>query len=80
MPFMDAQSLLTILCVLLGTGLFVRMVAKEKHRRDKHLELRRYEKELAEAEQQKRMARQAASEGAPVVHVAELRPQNSDKP
>ncbi|MGQ9651022.1 MAG: hypothetical protein ACUVXJ_13010 [Phycisphaerae bacterium] len=53
---MDAQSLLTILSILLGTGLFVRMVAKEKHRRDKHLELRRYEKEQAEAERQKRIA------------------------
>lgn len=80
MPFMDAQSLLTILCILLGTGLFVRMVAKEKHRRDKHLELRRYEKEQAEAERQKRMAQQAASERASVVQVADLRPPGPDKP
>lgn len=34
--------------LLLGTGLFVRLVAKEKHRRDRHL-LARLEDKLAEA-------------------------------
>jgi len=74
MPFMDAKSLFTIFSILLGTGLFLRMVAKEKRRREKHLLLRLYEKQHADAERQKQLAQQAACEAGTVAQVAELRP------
>lgn len=73
MSFMNTQFLLTVLFILLGTGLFLRMVAKEKHRREKYLELRQYEKERAEAERQKNATGQAASGTVPVAPLAQLR-------
>lgn len=63
MPFMDGQSLVTILGVLIGVGIFLRMVAKEKRRREKHLEYRLYEKMRIDAEQ-KRFAENQAASGA----------------
>ena len=52
MPLIDADMLLTLLIVACGSGLFLRLVAKEKHRREQHLELRLQEKikELEEEE------------------------------
>jgi len=49
-PLMDGHMLLIVLIVACGSGIFLRLVAKEKRRREKHLELRLQEKikELAE--------------------------------
>jgi hypothetical protein len=74
MPYMDGQTLLTVLILLAGTGLFLRMVAKEKHRREKHLEYRLFEKTQAEAEE-KRLA-EFTKEQAPVT-VTPVRPGDS---
>jgi hypothetical protein len=64
MPFMDSQSLLTILTVLLGSGLFLRMVAKEKRRREKYLEFRRFQKSQADTERRQRQEEAANREAA----------------
>ncbi len=61
MPFMGVQSLLTAFVILLGCGLYLRMVAKEKRRREKHLELRLIQKRYVEAERQKQQERQTAA-------------------
>jgi hypothetical protein len=44
MPPADYQTLLTVLLSLLGGGVFLRIVAKEKHRREKWLQFRLEEK------------------------------------
>jgi len=41
---MDGHTLLIVLILAAGTGMFLRLVAKEKHRRERHLELRLQEK------------------------------------
>ena len=40
MPLMDAHTLLTLVVLAGGSGIFLRLVAKEKRRREKHLGLR----------------------------------------
>jgi hypothetical protein len=74
MPFMDLQSLLTVFVILFGCGLYLRMVAKEKRRREKHLELRLIRKNYAEVKRQEREEKQAAT--AQVVTVAQVLPVN----
>ena len=69
MPFMDGQSLLTAFVILLGCGLYLRMVAKEKRRREKHLELRLIEKSGAEAARRERQEAAVANPEATVVQV-----------
>ncbi|MBP7934212.1 MAG: hypothetical protein KA354_06135 [Phycisphaerae bacterium] len=44
MPPPDYQTLLTVLFALLGGGIFLRVVGKEKHRREKWLQYRLEEK------------------------------------
>lgn len=51
MPFGDLLSLFTLLVLLAGAGLYLRMVGKEKDRRDRHI-LRRYY-ELGQEEEKK---------------------------
>jgi hypothetical protein len=65
MPYMDGQSLFTAFILLAGTGLFLRMVAKEKRRREKHLEYRLFVKTQAAAEEQRQA--EFAKQQAPVV-------------
>ena len=48
MDWLWANPLTTLIILLLGVGVFVRLVAKEKHRRDKHL-LARLQAKAAEA-------------------------------
>ena len=57
MLLMDAQTLLTLLVVAGGSGVFLRLVAKEKHRREKHLAFRLLEevKELEEEARRKQL-------------------------
>jgi hypothetical protein len=69
---MDGQTLLTAFLMLLGTGVFLRIVAKEKRRREKHLELRVLQHNQAVREREQRMAAQAAHEAAAVATPAEL--------
>lgn len=40
----EADTMITVFILLLGSGLFLRLVAKEKHRREKYLLLRLHEK------------------------------------
>jgi len=51
MPVMDGATLLVLFIVACGSGLFLRLVAKEKHRRERHIQQRFLEKvkELEEA-------------------------------
>lgn len=72
MPFADGQSLLIIFIVLLGCGLFLRMVAKEKRRRERYLEVRLMEKRQAELDRQQRAAERDAREATTVVTPADL--------
>ena len=53
---MDGHTWLVVFSVAWGTGIFLRLVAKEKHRREKYLSLRLLEKarELEEEEEHKR--------------------------
>lgn len=44
MPPPDYQTLLMVFIALLGGGIFLRIVAKEKHRREKWLQFRLEEK------------------------------------
>ena len=37
---MDTQLLLTVLVMLMGSGAFLRLVAKEKRRRERYLQIR----------------------------------------
>lgn len=62
MPFMTGQTLLTILIVAAGGGLFLRLVAKEKRRRDKHLEFRLTVKMKELDEEAKRRAEEGPEE------------------
>ena len=57
MPLPDGHTLLTLFIVACGAGAFLRLVAKEKCRREKHLDLRLHEKmkELEEEECQRRL-------------------------
>lgn len=67
MPFMDGHTLLTLLIAASGAGMFLRVVAKEKRRRDKHLELRLQEKAKqleAEANLQPQEVAEAGPESA----------------
>ena len=52
----DSHLMTTLLVMFVGSGVFLRIVAKEKHRREKHLQLRLMEKakELKEEEERKR--------------------------
>ncbi len=57
----DFQYLVTGLIVLAGAGLFVRIVAKEKHRREKHLQWRLLEQAR---KQEQAAARRAFEQGS----------------
>lgn len=86
MPNNDHLWVLAFLIAVSGAGMFVRVLAKEKHRREKHLKLRLEAKmrQLADEERQKfatgeRPARSRqsigvtiAEDGVPVV--AEVQP------
>ena len=50
---LDAHTLLTVLILMFGCGLFLRMVGKEKRRRERHLELRAEEMLNAQAESER---------------------------
>ena len=56
MPIIDGSTLLTLAVLACGSGIFLHLVAKEKHRREKHIELRLMKKvkELEKAERKKR--------------------------
>ncbi len=45
MPFGDVTSLFTLAIMLVGGGLFLRIVAREKDRRDRHIQMRFFEME-----------------------------------
>lgn len=57
----DAHLLITLLILATGALVFVRLVAKEKHRRDRHLEYRLQEKLKAAEEAAKRSERQSGA-------------------
>lgn len=60
MPLMDHHTFVTLLIAITGCGLFLRLVAKEKHRRDRHLDYRLQEK-IKEFEKQRQVAQETAS-------------------
>jgi hypothetical protein len=68
MSFMSEHLGLTVFIVLLGAGMFLRIVAREKHRRERHLTMRLNEK-IEELRKQANEAAEAAalhdSENAP---------------
>lgn len=57
----DAHTIFTALILVSGTGVFLRLVAKEKHRREKHLQLRVIQKaeELRKEEESRQMMEKA---------------------
>jgi hypothetical protein len=71
MPFMDGHSLLIILVLLAGSGLFLRVVAKEKRRREKHLEYRLIER-MQVLEERRRQAEWEKQREAKVAQPAAL--------
>ncbi len=73
MSFIDGQSVLTAFLVLLGSAIFLRIVAKEKRRREKYLELRVLRHNRAVQEQEQRAAAQAEHEAVAVAAPADLR-------
>lgn len=70
---MQPNLVLTAMIVLSGGLMFLRLVAKEKHRRDKHLLLRLQTKLAAEAAADAAQA-EAAKKDRRTAHVAELAP------
>ena len=77
MPFIDGQSLLTVFLIVLGSAIFLRIVAKEKRRREKYLELRILRHNQAVREQERRAAAQAEQEAVAVVAPVDLRRANT---
>ncbi len=68
MPIMDGHLLLTILVMMAGCGVFLRMVAREKRRREKHLLFRleeeiEKEKKVREAQGEEVEAKEGNGEG-----------------
>ena len=59
MPFMTGHTLLALFIMAAGSGVFLRLVAKEKRRREKHLELRLQEKAKQLEEEQGRGRQEA---------------------
>jgi len=67
MPVNDAHLLLVAMIILLGSGVFLRLVGKEKHRREKYLK-QRFENTLNELKQQaEQKAEQVVAEADKVV-------------
>ena len=77
MSFIDGQSLLTVFLVGLGSAIFLRIVAKEKRRREKYLQLRVLRHNQAAQEQERRAAVQAEQEAVTVIAPADLRRTNT---
>lgn len=57
MPFGDAQSMMTLCMMLLAGGIWLRLVAKEKHRREKYLH-KRLEDKIEELKNEAMLAEQ----------------------
>ncbi len=53
---MDGHILQTVVVLSLGVGIFLRLVAKEKHRRERHLQFR-LEEQVRKIEARKERAR-----------------------
>jgi hypothetical protein len=62
---MDGQILSVLLVVAIGAGIFLRLVAKEKHRRERHLQFR-LEEQLHNIEERKERERKQAEGSAHV--------------
>ncbi|MEP0843987.1 MAG: hypothetical protein HRF43_14890 [Phycisphaerae bacterium] len=58
---MDWSFLQPTLILLVGTGIFLRLLAKEKHRREKHLQYR-LEEHVRKLREEQEKARKAAGE------------------
>lgn len=72
---MDGSLITTGLILAAGCGLFLRLVAKEKHRREKHLQMRLEEKIQEQEERAKAQAAEAegqAEDGEPVATLQEV--------
>jgi len=84
-PFGDPLTLFSLVVGLAGAALFLRMVGKEKDRRDRHIFMRFYELEQEaskegdkKAEAGENEAQATAQEGKPRRTIPELNPsQNS---
>ncbi len=66
MPMLDGHTLLTMFVVALGPAMYLRIVAKEKRRREKHL-IVRLEKKLKELEAQEQADDDRIVEASPAV-------------
>ncbi len=73
MSLINGQSLLTVFLVLLGSAIFLRIVAKEKRRREKYLQLRVLRHNQAVQEQERRAAAEAEQGAVAVVLPIDLR-------
>lgn len=64
---MDSRTLWTLLILAVGAGIFLRLVGREKHRRERHLQFRLEEQVRKLKEQQDLEAEQARSNSDPLV-------------
>lgn len=61
MPIDNPHNLLIMMTILMGTGVFLRLVGKEKHRREKYLKQRLEDKINELKKQAEQQAEQAAA-------------------
>lgn len=82
MPPQAGDALVMLTMIAVGCGIFLRIVAKEKHRRERYLMWRLEEKtrELEQAQQDKPAEQESETAAAAPGETSEAEPNQADQP